>query len=475
MVRPGTSAEASGRAVAEPTLAGKLGGLSIHRQVAVLAIWPLLEQLLSFCVGMTDLFIAGRMVGGGERVAVLDAMGLGGYVAWFFGILQGAVATGVMALVARAVGGRDWQLAHRGLGQGVWLGLAAGILSMLILLLGVGVLVSWMGLTPMAGEAATVYLRILACAGPLSGILFAVNAALRGSGDTRTPFQAMVVVNVVNMVASCLFVFGPGWIGGKGIAGIAMGTVTGWTAGLLMVAAMLMRSRGAESLGWRGARFRADLQTMRRILRVGVPQAIEVAGMWMIHAWGIRMIAGLGITGALGAHILAVRVESMSFLPGFAIATAAAALAGQYLGAGSPTQAVRAVRVSWRWSVALMSALGIAFVLGREQWIGMLAPDSELHLRLATPLLVVCAFTQPLFATCIVLKTAMRGVGATRMVMSWSFTSMLVFRVALLWLAVEHWKVGLTGVWIVFAGDMLAQAVMFTRLHFKGGWLKAKV
>jgi Na+-driven multidrug efflux pump len=214
---------------------------------------------------------------------------------------------------------------------------------------------------------------------------------------------------------------------------------------------------------------------MARIIRVGVPQAVEISGMWLIHAWGIRMIAGLGISGALGAHILAVRVESMSFLPGFAIATAAAALAGQYLGAGSPTQAVRAVRVSWRWAVMLMSAMGVGFFLFREPLIGLLAPDSELHLRLATPLLMVCAFTQPLFATCIVLKTAMRGAGATRTVMRWSYGSMLTFRVALLWIAVEHWGVGLTGVWIVFAGDMLAQAVMFTWLHFRGNWLKAKV
>ena len=46
---------------------------------------------------------------------------------------------------------------------------------------------------------------------------------------------------------------------------------------------------------------------------------------------------------------------------------------------------------------------------------------------------------------------------------------------ALLWLAVERWNVGLTGVWIVFAGDLLTQAVMFSWLHFKGDWLKAKV
>ncbi len=119
---------------------------------------------------------------------------------------------------------------------------------------------------------------------------------------------------------------------------------------------------------------------MARIVRVGAPQALEIAGMWLIHAFGIRVIAGLKDEGALGAHILAIRVESMSFLPGFAIATAAAALAGQYLGAGSRELAVRAVRLCWKSAVVLMSMMGVFFVFGRHLLIGWMAPGSELHL-----------------------------------------------------------------------------------------------
>ena len=61
--------------------------------------------------------------------------------------------------------------------------------------------------------------------------------------------------------------------------------------------------------------------------------------------------------------------------------------------------------------------------------IGWMAPGSELHLRLAAPLLVVCALAQPFFATCIILKTSMRGAGATHIVMRWSFGSMFFYRV----------------------------------------------
>lgn len=473
MSKPGASVEASQRA-AEVKLGGRLGGLSLRRQVFTLAMWPLLEQVLAFFVGLTDLLISGRMAVGVERVAILDAMGLGGYVGWFFNILQGAVATGVMALVSRATGARDAPLANRGLGQGLWLGIAAGLVSLAMLQLGINLLVKWIGLSPAAAVKADEYLRVLAWSGPFSGALFAVNAALRGSGDTRTPFLAMIVVNVVNMGLSWAFVFAPAPIGGHGVSGIAAGTVCGWLAGLLTSVFMLGRAK-TDELHWSRRSLAPHPETLRRIIRVGAPQSLEIAGMWLIHAFGIRVIAGLRDEGALGAHILAIRVESMSFLPGFAIATAGAALAGQYLGAGSRDMAVKAVRVCWRWAVMLMSAMGVFFVVGREWLIGMMAPDSELHLRLAAPLLVVCALAQPFFATCIILKTSMRGAGATHIVMRWSFGSMIFYRVLVLWAMAETGTATLTRVWIVLSLDLFTQALIFARLHFRGNWLDARV
>jgi putative MATE family efflux protein len=455
-------------------LGGRLGGLSLPRQVLVLAAWPLLEQVLAFFVGLTDLLISGRMAVGPDRVAILDAMGLGGYVGWFFNILQGAVATGVMALVSRATGGREHGLANRGLGQGLWLGAAAGFGSLLLLQLGIPLLVQWIGLSSAAGVQAEIYLRVLSFSGPFSGAMFAVNAALRGAGDTRTPFLAMVVVNLVNMALSWTLVFAPAPWGGHGVAGIATGTVCGWIAGFLTTAFLLGRGKAA-GLHWARASLKPHWETMQRILRIGAPQSLEIAGMWLIHAYGIRVIAGLRDEGALGAHILAIRVESMSFLPGFAIATAAATLAGQYLGAGSKPLAERAVRVCWGLAVGLMSLMGVFFVLFRYQLIGWMAPASGLHLRLAAPLLVVCALAQPFFATCIILKTAMRGAGATGIVMRWSFGSMLFYRVGMLWALANYGTLSLTGVWVVLSADLVTQALIFTRLHRRGEWLNARV
>jgi putative MATE family efflux protein len=473
MDQPGISVEASERGE-EIRLGGKLGGMTLAMQVLTLAFWPLLEQILAFFVGTTDILIAGRMAVGEERVAILDAMALGGYVGWFIYIFQGAVSTGVMALVSRAVGAKEFKLADIALGQGMWLGALAGVAAYLILMVGTVPLIGWMGLSPAAAIHAESYIHMLAWSGPVAGAMFAVNAALRGSGDTKTPFLAMVVVNLVNMGTSALFVFGPAPFGGMGVEGIALGTVIGWIAGLLTVVVMLALKK-TEGLRWTREGLLFHGETMLRIWRIGVPQAVEIAGMWMIHSYGLRVISDLNDEGALGAHFIAVRLESMSYLPGFAIAAAAAALTGQYLGAGSKEMAVRAVRFSWMLAVGIMFFMGLCFLFGRSWLIGMMAPGSDLHVDLAGPLLVVCAFAQPFFATCIILKTTMRGAGATRMVMTRAFGSMLFFRVGVLWLLARLDMVSLTGVWIVLSLDLVTQAFVFTRLHFRGKWLEAKV
>ncbi len=473
MDKLGISVEACERG-SEVKLPGKLGEMSLTMQVLTLAVWPLLEQILAFFVGMTDILIAGRMAVGEERVAIIDAMALGGYVAWFLFIFQGSVATGVMALVSRATGARDEKLANLGLGQGLWLGAIAGFAAFFVLQLATIPLIRWMGLSPAAAVFAEDYIRILSWSGPIAGAVFSVNAALRGAGDTKTPFFVMLVVNIVNMGFSVLFVFGPEPFGNMGVKGIALGTVVGWIIGLATVVVALAIRR-SEGLMWRKEALKFHFDTILRIWRVGVPQAIEVAGMWMIHSYGLRVISNLNQEGALGAHFMAVRLESMSFLPGFAIAAAAAALTGQYLGAGSKEMAKHAVRFAWKLGAGVMFTMGVCFVLGGDWLIGLLAPGSELHANLAGPLLVVCAITQPFFATCIILKTTMRGAGATRMVMRWAFSSMLFYRIGVLWVLSSMELITLTGVWIVLSLDLFTQAIVFTRLHFKGRWLDAKV
>jgi Na+-driven multidrug efflux pump len=197
--------------------------------------------------------------------------------------------------------------------------------------------------------------------------------------------------------------------------------------------------------------------------------------MWLINTWLLRMVAALPQEGTLGAHILTIRAESLSFLPGFALGAASATLAGQYLGLGDAARAKEAAKEAWATGVILMSALGMLFILFPARIIGFIVPGSELHIGLAAPLLFLSGCCQPFLATCIILKTTFRGTGDTRAVMRYSYGSMLLFRMLGAWLALRAGADGLFWIWVCMNADVVTQAVVFARRFFHGGWLRARV
>lgn len=454
-------------------LGGKLAGLSIRGQLLTLALWPLLENLLGFAVSATDQILAGRFAGEMTRVHALDALAVGGYFSWLLMILQGAVGTGGLALIARATGAGDAALARRALGQAVLLGLTLGI----GVALAARLLIPWfLRAFSLDGETAAMaadYLGIVSLSAPLTGFLFAANAGLRGSGDTRTPFKVMVLVNLTNIGASWLFTFGPAPWGGHGVTGLATGTLLGWALGAVAQAIVLFRRK--QGLALDAAGMRPHRETSARILRVGLPSAAEILGMWLMNVALLRLVATLPQQGALGAHMLTIRAESLSFLPGFAFGAAAATLAGQYIGLGDPARAKAATLEAWKAGAGLMTLIGLFFILFPRPIIGLFVPDSGLHMDLAAPLLILCGFCQPLLATSLIFKTTFRGTGDTRAVMRYSYVSMFLFRIVLAWTLVHGFGLGLFWIWVCMFADVAVQALVFWRRFHNETWLRAKV
>jgi putative MATE family efflux protein len=486
MPRPGKIIEAEQRSKAQQTdgtLAGRLGQMPLGRQVLSLAIWPLLEQILSFMVNTVDLMLATRMTGGEARIFIMDALGLGGYVMWLMVILQSATAAGVLAIVSRAAGSRNRTEAKEGLVQGILAGLFVGLVSGLLMRLGLGPIIRVFKLSPEAYSSAFQYLSILVWSCPILGVFYACTNALRAVGDTRTPFFIMVAINLANVALSAGFVFLPAPIGGMGISGLALGSLLAWILGTVIALTILFRPNDPESdeitLTLRQANWRPQYEMMTRIGRIGLPQGFEMLGMWLIHSYVIRFITGLPFEGALGAHIMAIRIESLSFLPGFAIGTASATLIGQYLGAGNPAMALKALRTSWFFGLAFMSSIGVIFLLAPESIVRLILPPDDPEaarlIAITVPLVFLCGIFQPALATTMIMKTSLRGAGATRTVMVWSFTCLILFRIIGITVYNEFAELTLIAIWVFMSIDLFVQAILFSFISFKGKWRETKV
>ena len=78
----------------------------------MLALPVLGEQFLNFCVGFYDVWLAGRLAAE-IREPATSAVGVGAYVGWFASLMFSLVAAGTTALISRARGAGDFELANR--------------------------------------------------------------------------------------------------------------------------------------------------------------------------------------------------------------------------------------------------------------------------------------------------------------------------------------------------------------------------
>ena len=165
----------------------------------MLAVWPWLEQIMAFMVGTIDLSLAGHLDPRSLQIAATDALGVTSYVTWLMAMFHMAIGTGATALISRAIGGQHRRLAKAALGQALLLAVTSGLI--------VAVMIYWLaptisklaGLDAQSLHLSVRYLRLVTLAVPFSALLMVGAAALRGAGDTRSPFVVMLLVNFVNI------------------------------------------------------------------------------------------------------------------------------------------------------------------------------------------------------------------------------------------------------------------------------------
>lgn len=487
---------------------GRLAGLSMWQAIWVLS-WPvLIESALGSLVGLTDTTLAA-----GLSQAATDAIGGTAYFMWFVNLVGMALGVGATALIARAMGKGRLAVANAAVGQSAVMGLIGGVLVGVLIALAAPTIADWLSLQGAAHDLAVSYLRITAIAVPAQTFLSIGIACCRGAGDSVRPLAVMAIVNVCNIVASIalsgvdlavgsldpvtgavrrnVFFHNPIRFD-MGLDGVAWGTAIGWAVGGAIMVLLLVQ--GSHGVRLRARRLKLHWHTSRRLLRIGLPNFLETLGMWLGNFLTILMVGWLKTPGLLGAHIVAIRIEAFSFLPGFAMSLAAATLAGQYLGARSPRLARIAVHRTTAIGSALMGAFGLCFIFAGARITGLLT-QLPIHLELVPKLLVICGLVQVPFAMSIIYRSALRGAGDTNVVMWITWISTYAIRLPLAWLFCgveiplpgggtipnpaplqQWWGVHpLVGFWIGLCSELVLRGIFFTAYFLSGRWERAKV
>jgi putative MATE family efflux protein len=301
--------------------------------------------------------------------------------------------------------------------------------------------------------------------------MFVGNASLRGAGNTRAAMMVMTVVNVLNIIVSWVAVNGPFGLPQLGVAGSALGATTGRVVGCMLVMSLLLRGHNGLQLTWRD--FRVEFGLVKRILRIGLPTGVERTLMRIGKMVFLRALASIG-TIALAAHAVALRAESLSFMPGFGFAVAGTTLVGQALGARDPERAAQSGMITFQMAAALMAVMGLVFVLVPRPLIAIFTDDIAVIEMAVTPLRIV-GFIQPLLAASMVFPGCLRGAGDTRYPMLITSISVWAIRVPSVFLLGLALGWGLDGAWLGMAIDLVVRGTLFFLRFRSGRWQEARV
>jgi putative MATE family efflux protein len=457
---------------------GKLAGRTMWSAIWILS-WPvLLQQTATAFLGLVDKILAGKLPAD-IRVAALDGLGIGAYVGWFIGIAMMGLGIGGQALIARAMGAGNSAESHNALGQTMTLSMIWGALVGVLLWFGAPVIAHLTDLTPEAAVHCVDYIRVLSYAMPAAGVMLVGMMCLHGAGETTLPSIISVVANVVNIVLSYILSgadlsygdwtlenpFGFDWH----VSGIAAGTAFSYLTGAVLT--LIVLRRGVKDLRLETQDLGVKRKMAARIIRIGIPSFLEGISMWAVNLIVLMFIGSMNVPGYQGAHIIAVQWEAFSFLPGFAIGTAAGALAGQYLGAGNVRMARKAVLVCAAIAALVMGTLGVVFILAGEPLTRVIS-NEPVHLELVPNLLLIAGFTQVFFAIALVVRQGLRGTGDTTWALIITTVSSYGCRLPAAWYLGIHLGLGMEGIWIGLCGEFVIRAGLFLARFLQGGWAR---
>jgi putative MATE family efflux protein len=454
-----------------PMASAPVSNRALLRQLLWLALPILVEQVLSMFVGLTDVYLAGHLKA--QKAAATAAVGSVSYILWLIGLIAGAIGTGSTALVARAVGARHRSLANSVCGQTVIAAVVTGVTLSLLMILGARPIAAITGLRGEAHEFALFYVRVLSLSLPFSVLMFSANSCLRGAGDTVTPAISMVVVDGLNMALSFALSRGRWGLPDLGFRGIAIGTVCAYVVGGLLQFAVLLRGRGGLRLHLH--RLRPHWHTLKRILRIGLPSGLEGLLAWGANFAIVSVINRMDPTNVAGsAHIVTVRMESISFLVGYAFATAAATMVGQSLGMKDPGRARRSAYLAYAVGGGVMGFMGLLFVSLPLLFASFLTNDPAI-IHLTAKCLFITGFAQLGFAAAMVFGSSLRGAGDTFKVMLINLTSVLGLRLTAVLVISLVFGMGLPAIWVVLASELMIRGIaMFARFQY-GAWRHVQV
>ena len=417
------------------------------RLVWQLSLPAILTQITTIAMQYIDSAMVGAL--GADASA---AIGLVASSTWLFGGVTTAVSAGFSVQVAHRIGAGEDTEARTVVRHGL---AAALTMAALLALLGLGIcrqLPCWLGGGAEICADASAYFLTFSLMLPFSQLNSLTAGFLQCAGDMVTPSVLNAVMCGLDVVCNALLIPHFGVLGagmGTALACALVSLAMGWCC---CVRNAQLRLRRGETHAFRP-------EILKKAFRIGAPVAVQEIAMNGAMVASTMILAPLG-AAAIAANSFAVTAESLCYMPGYGVGSAATTLVGRSVGAGDAAQARRYGNICTALGGALMGCTGLLMMIFCPFVFRLLTPVAEVR-TLAAQVLRIGLLAEPLFGVSIAAAGALRGAGDTLVPSLLNLGSIWIVRLGLSLLLVG--KLGLRGMWIAMAIELCVRGTLMLR------------
>lgn len=431
--------------------------------------WPtMLQNVIGGLQGIIDHVMVGNYVG----FAANAAIGVSWQIFLVVVVFISSLFTGMSVLVARFAGAGNSEKVDRTVYQAFLtaIGLSVGILAPVGYFLAPSLL-DLVNAAPGVQAEALPYLRIMFVFSSGLLIFFMLGGALRSAGDARTPLRLGIAVTILNITFNIILIRGLGPIPSFGTAGAAMGTVA--ASGLVSIYALIRLWRGGWVVGFpRGGRRGPDWGIIRALFRFGLPTGIQGVAM---NVGGVLLLA---FVGSLATSAAAQAAYAVSYTQLFSLITwtavglmgAAAAVAGQNLGAGDAERANEAVHLAARIALVTAAVVGSLFLLIPRQLLAVFGMTEPVVVELGVQLLHVLSLSGLFIAVALTYTGGLQGTGDTKGPLYISIISQVAIPIGICFLIQEFWTLDAIDIWLAILAGHATRCLLSVLRFNQGLW-----
>ncbi len=460
-------------AAATPTASSRRYDRSIVEGPLAPAVWKIafptmLGNVIGGLQGIVDHVMVGHFVGFNGNAAI----GVAWQIFLVVIVFISSLFTGMSVLVARFAGAGDEAKVDRTVYQAFLTatGMSVFILAPLGYVLS-PILLDLVNAKPAVKAEALPFLRIMFMFSSGMLVFFMLGGALRSAGDAKTPMRLGIAMTALNIALNVVLIRGLGPIPAFGTKGAAMGTVI--ASALVAIYALTKLTRGGWVVSFpRGESLRPDWAIIGSLFRFGLPTGIQGIAM---NIGGVLMLSFIGSLAQSAAAQAAFAVsygQLFSFVTWTSVGLmgAAAAVAGQNLGAGQPDRARDAVHVAARIGLAGAALLGLVYFTVPRQLLAIFGLNEPAVVDIGTQLLRVLSVSGLFIAVALTYTGGLQGTGDTKSPLYISIVSQVAIPLGICFAIRSMGTLQPMHIWLaILAGHMTRCGLSMLRFN-QGKW-----